>query len=212
MSNNARRPLSNPFAAAQPRVQLPPRPGAPIPEPVATPELPTLPGRGQSPITPSYEEPTWADETVVEDEVAVDEEPEVEYPPLTPEQDLTATSFLLAHSTEQPLSLLFNLASDTNDWQVRDTLARNPALPYEIFEVLTQDPESLVRRSLVRNSSLPADLYARLTEDADPLVLLAVIDYPRTDVDTLTRLAGHEDLVVAESAVIELERILADVA
>lgn len=210
---NVRRPMADPFAESRGRISLPPRPGS-APAPEFTPGgRGAVPAMLRTPEQETAEEQSW--ESV--DEVTSDEadlftpaepaEPEEEFVPLTTSQNHAVASIIAAHRPEQPMSLLFNLLH-SDDWQVRDTLARNETVPEAVLMELASDEDPLVRRSLLRNPAVPDHLYAQFEQDPDPAVLIALVEHPRTSGETLNRLAYHEDFNVAEAAVLEMERIL----
>ena len=117
-------------------------------------------------------------------------------------------------STYEKLKLLKNNASpeilkklaEDEDWEVRETVARNPKTPVDILRKLALDEDDDVRWGAIQNPNMTAEALKKLAEDEDWEVRETVAENPKTPVDILRKLALDEDEHVSKAAEKQLRK------
>ena len=110
-------------------------------------------------------------------------------------------------STDEKLKLLKNNASpelleklaEDEDWEVRETVARNPKTPVDILRKLALDEDEHVRQSVAINPNTTADILKKQAEDEDWVARETVAMNPKTPDDILRKLALDEDKHVSKA-------------
>ena len=92
----------------------------------------------------------------------------------------------------------------SEDYWIRNVLARNINLPREVFHELAEDDYKSVRAYLAENPAIPEDLLQKLANDNAPSVRFAVTHNPNVPNYMLDQLSRDYDSYVARHAKIVL--------